>query len=86
MKNKNDEVIEHIDGVDVAFADYIPSLTGEVQPQASKKKKKTEPPPPQTKQIELKMTEMSSGDVITLPNIARYEEAIPSAVKWANIP
>jgi hypothetical protein len=79
-------VIEHIDGAAVVFAYYIPSLSGEAQPQTQKKKQTTVPPPPPEKPITLKAIEMTTGDVITIPNIAHYDEAIPSAVTLANIP
>jgi hypothetical protein len=87
MKNTNSEVIEHMDGVEVVFEYYIPSMTGATKSHTSKKKKTTTAPPPsQTKSIALKVVEMTTGDVITLPNIAHYDEAIPSAVKMGNIP
>jgi hypothetical protein len=86
MKDVNGNVIEHIDGVTVAFAYYIPSLTGSAQPPVPKKKQPKAPPPPQEKPIALKAVEMSTGDVITLANIAEYGEAIPAVVKMANIP
>jgi hypothetical protein len=86
MKNTNGDVIEDIDGVDVVFAYYIPSMTGEAQSQTPKKKKTTEPPPPPAKPIALKAVEMTTGEVITLPNIAKYYEAMPAVVKFANVP
>jgi hypothetical protein len=86
MKNVDGNVVEHMDGVPLVFAYYIPGLTGETQSQAPKKKQTTAPPLPQAKPIALKAIEMSTGEVITLPNIAKYDEAIQDVVKFASIP
>jgi ribonuclease HI len=86
MKDVNGNVVEHIDGIEVVFAYYIPGMTRNEQPPAAKKKKRMEPSPPQAKPIALKVTEMTTAEIIALPNIPRCEEAISSAVKWANIP
>jgi hypothetical protein len=85
IKNVDGKVIEHMDGVTVAFAYYIPSMKGST-PTQPKRKKTLAPPAPQTKPIVLKVIAMTSGEVISLPNISHYDEAIPSATTPANIP
>jgi hypothetical protein len=86
MKDADDNIVEHIDGVVRVFPYYIPSLTGEAQPRTSKKTQAATPLPSQEKPIALQAIEMSTGDVITLPNISNYDEAMPAVVKFANIP
>jgi hypothetical protein len=86
MKDADDNVVEHIDGKERVFAYYAPSLTGAVQPEAPKKKQTAAPQPTQEKLIGLQAIEMSSGDVVTLQNIASYDEAIPTVRKMANVP
>jgi hypothetical protein len=78
MKNTNGDVIEHMDGMDIVFAYYIPSMTVATPPQPPKRKEIV-PQPTAAKPITLKAIEMTTGDVITFPNIARYEEAISTA-------
>jgi hypothetical protein len=86
MKDGDDNAVEHIDGKERVFAYYAPSLTTAVQPQAPKQKQAAAVPSPQVKPIALQAVEMTSGDVITLQNIAKYDEAIPTVQKYANIP
>jgi hypothetical protein len=86
MKDADDNIVEHIDGKERVFAYYLPSLTGAAQPEIPKKKQAAAPPPSQEKLIGLQAIEMTSGDVITLSNIVKYEEAIPTVVRVANIP
>jgi hypothetical protein len=50
MKTVNDRVIEHMDGIDVVFAYYIPSLKGEA-PVSPPKRKEAIPPPTEAKRL-----------------------------------
>jgi hypothetical protein len=85
MKNTNGDVIEHMDGMDVVFAYYNPSMTG-ATPSQPPKRKESVPHPTVVKPIMLKVIEMTTGDVTTLPNIAHYNEAFSAAKTLASIP
>jgi hypothetical protein len=85
MKTINDWVIDHMDGIDVVFAYYIPSLKGEA-PVSPPKRKEVTPPPTEAKPIALKVIEMTSGEIIELPSIAKYGDAIPTARQMARVP
>jgi hypothetical protein len=73
--------MQPMDGIERVFAYYIPSLTGSTPPQP-RKQKEVIPQPITTKPY----GEMITGEMITLPNIAKYADALPTVRQMVDMP